>query len=227
MRIRGTLRCDPIGVQNAVGIVTTCIAIAALAVTSSAQTGQSPKRTWCGDSPVNFSHPDYLQTPVGIVIVQLPQGWKVARRETGLFYFTQNDESYQAAHTLMYIHVETLETKLDQAVASDEVSFKARCSSADIKTLPPADLLEHGCARVTQTFECRASPRYVDLATKLAIQGLLMDVVLSADSQADIDKHRKEYDELLRHLTVLIQPRAKNGGDAAYRLANDLPAGSL
>jgi len=49
----------------------------------------------------------------------------------------------------------------------------------------------------------RKQKPYVDLATKISIGGLLVNVVLSADATAEIEKYRKDYEFLLKHLTIV------------------------
>ena len=64
--------------------------------------------------------------------------------------------------------------------------------------------MEQGCQAVTQVFVCnRKQKPYVDLVTKIAIGGRLVNVVLSSDSAAEIERYRKDYDYLLKHLALV------------------------
>ena len=44
---------------------------------------------------------------------------------------------------------------------------------------------------------------YVDLVTKIDFNGSLLNIVLSADTTADISHYRKDYDFVLQHLTMI------------------------
>ena len=53
-------------------------------------------------------------------------------------------------------------------------------------------------------FHCeRKQGAYVDLATKISIRGLLLNVVLSSDSAEEISRYKKDYEFLLKHLALV------------------------
>jgi len=104
----------------------------------------------------------------------------------------------------MYVNVELLPSSLERAVQNDIQSFQKSCAELGVQNLKPAELLEEGCERTTQLFSCRKKDgSYIDLSTKIAIRGLLLNVVLSADTANEISKYRDDYDYILRHLTVV------------------------
>jgi hypothetical protein len=43
----------------------------------------------------------------------------------------------------------------------------------------------------------------VELVTKISIGGLLLDVVISGETKAEIEVYRKDYQFLLDHLTLV------------------------
>jgi|NGEPerStandDraft_6_1074524.scaffolds.fasta_scaffold81645_2 hypothetical protein len=168
-----------------------------------AQTLGSPNIPECGKAKVVLSNPEYLKTAEGIVVVEPPSGWFLDKIRDGPFYFIKRGESYSSARTLMYINVERLEGPLQTAVQNDARSFKEKCQGAEIEDRPNPQLLEQGCASKTQLFSCqRKQNAYVDLVTKIAFNGLLLNVVLSGDTAPEISKHEEDYKFLLMHLTL-------------------------
>jgi hypothetical protein len=175
-----------------------------IAPTARAQSTESRPVAECGKAKVQLANPQYLTTAGGIVVVELPDGWVLDGNRKGIFYFLKRGEDYNSARTLMYVNVERLEESLDRAVQKDRRSFQKNCDSADVKDLAKPKLLEQGCESKTQLFFCqRKQNPYVDLVTKISIDGLLLNVVLSADSPSEVSSYRKDYDFVLGHLTVV------------------------
>jgi len=174
----------------------------ALAVCAGAQTAATTAK--CGKPPTLPLHPDYLlSSDQGTLMVESPRGWVLDRGQHGPFYFVQRGETYDNARTLMYINVEPLDDSLRRAVQRDTQSFGKDCQRVEVRDLQAAELLESACPRVTQMFSCvRPRNPYVDLVTKIAIHGALLNVVLSADNAAEIARHRADYDFLLKHMTM-------------------------
>jgi len=144
------------------------------------------------------------------VAVELPEGWVLDRNRNGAFYFLKRGESYQSARTLMYVNVEALDKSLENAIRKDTQSFQKNCHPSEIKDLAKPRLLEEGCESKTQMFSCRREQNpYVDLVTKISIDNLLLNVVLSADDAGEISRYRKDYDSVLMHLTVVKSERAQ------------------
>jgi len=158
----------------------------------------------CGKAKVHLANPQYLTTAGGIVAVELPDGWIFDANRKGVFYFLKRGEDYKSARTLMYVNVEKLEGPLDGAVQRDKQAFQKNCGATEVKDLARPALLERGCESRTQLFSCqRKQNPYVDLVTKISIDGLLLNVVLSADSATEISGYRRDYDFVLAHLTVV------------------------
>lgn len=169
-----------------------------------AQTLGSPNTPECGKAKVTLSDPEHLITAEGIVVVQPPSGWFLDKTRNGPFYFIKRGENYSSARTLMYINVEHLDVPLQTAVHNDARSFKEKCKGAEIEDRPNSQLLEQGCASKTQLFSCRRTQNaYVDLVTKIAINGFLLNVVLSTDTAPEISKYGEDYKFLLKHLTMI------------------------
>jgi hypothetical protein len=158
----------------------------------------------CGSAKVHLTSPVYLRAAEAIVVVQLPPGWLLDKSHRGPFFFVRKGENYNTASTLMYINVQSLPYSLSRAVQEDTQSAEKSCDKLRVRNLAPADLLEEGCDRVTQEFSCqRKTGSYVDLVTKIGIRGLLLNVVLSADSALEISKYKDDYKYLLSHLTLV------------------------
>jgi hypothetical protein len=125
-------------------------------------------------------------------------------KRNGVFYFVKRGESYQNARTLMYVNVEALDKSLENSVQKDMQSFQKDCHPSEIKDLAKPGLLEEGCESKTQMFSCqRKQNPYVDLVTKISIENLLLNVVLSADDEGEISRYRKDYGSVLMHLAVV------------------------
>ncbi len=130
--------------------------------------------------------------------------WVLDKSRKQPFYFFKNGENYESARTLIYINVERLEVPFSQAVRNDVKSSESSCRPSSVRDEGKPDLLESGCDATTQLFTCdRKSKSYVDLTTKISIGGLLLNVVLSADTMSEIEKYRKDYNFLLKHLALV------------------------
>lgn len=104
----------------------------------------------------------------------------------------------------MYINVEQMEVPFRQAVQNDMKSFQSSCKQSDVREQEKPELLESGCEATTQLFTCIRKPKtYVELATKISIGGLLLNIVLSAETMTELKKYKKDYEFLLRHLTIV------------------------
>jgi len=169
-----------------------------------AQDARSYSVPECGKAKVHLANPQYLTTAGGIVAVELPDGWVLDANRKGVFYFLKRGDDYKSARTLMYVNVEKLDGPLDGAVQKDKQSFQKNCDATEVKDLAKPTLLEQGCESRTQLFSCqRKQNPYVDLVTKISVDGLLLNVVLSADTADEISSYRKDYDFVLGHLTVV------------------------
>jgi len=158
----------------------------------------------CGKAKVVLANPQYLTMSAGIAAVELPEGWVLDANRNGVFYFLKRGENYNTARTLMYVNVEKLDDSLERAVQRDRQSFQKNCDTADVKDLAKPTMLEQGCESRAQLFSCqRKQNPYVDLVTKISIDGLLLNVVLSADAADEISSYKKDYDFVLKHLTVV------------------------
>jgi hypothetical protein len=185
-------------------VLGTSIVLALAGSVAWAQGPASGATAACGKAKVHLSNPNYLTTTDGIVVVETPQGWGLDRARKGPpFYFFKRGEKYEDARTLMYINVERLETSLQRAVDNDVHSFHTSCGSSPVQHLSKLELLENGCESSTQLFICdRKQKPYVDLVTKISIGGLLLNVVLSSDATSEISRYKKDYEDLLKHLTL-------------------------
>jgi len=138
------------------------------------------------------------------VVVELPDGWVLDGKRNGVFYLLRRGENYNSARTLMYVNVEKLDESLEHAVLKDRQSFQKNCDATEVKDLEKPRLLEQGCESKTQWFFCRRKVNpYVDLVTKISIDNLLLNVVLSADNESQVSTFRKDYDFVLLHLTLV------------------------
>jgi hypothetical protein len=169
-----------------------------------AQNSTAASTAACGKAKVSLANPEYLTTPLGIVAVEPPPTWSLDKSRKNPFYFFRHGENYENAKTLIYINVERLEVPFHRAVQNDKESFQGHCHSSRVQDVSKPELLEQGCEATTQMFFCdREQKPYVDLTTKISIGGLLVNVVLSADDTAEIEKYRKDYESLLKHLTIV------------------------
>jgi hypothetical protein len=182
-----------------------CLAVVAFATTVTwAQKAVGRTIPTCGEVKVTLGHPEYLTTIAGIVIAEAPPRWALDKARQNPFFFFKHGENYDNARTLMYIRVERLDVPLQRAVENDQRSFQERGNNCEVRDLARAPLLERGCESRTQLFLCNGGRKpYVDLVTKISIKGLLLNVVLSADTISEISKYRDDYNFLLQHLTLV------------------------
>ena len=104
----------------------------------------------------------------------------------------------------MYINVQRLDSSFEQALKNDERDFRQRDPSVQIVNEPQPEILEVGCPVKTQRFVYqREQKTYVDQVTKIGIGDLLLNVVLSSDSKAEIARYQRDYEFLLKHLALV------------------------
>jgi hypothetical protein len=176
-----------------------------LSMTLPAAEGQGPAAsTPCGKAKVHMGNPVYLTTSLGIVAVELPQGWALDATRKNPFYFLKSGERYESARTLMYINIERLDVPFQRAVETDAHTFSEGCQPSRIEDAAQPDILGQGCEKKTQMFLCeRKQGAYADLGTKISVGGLLLNVVLSADNAEEISRYRKDHEFLLKHLALV------------------------
>jgi hypothetical protein len=167
--------------------------------------GKSPASSDpCGKAKVALSNPKYLTVSTVTIAVELPPGWALETTRKNPFYFLKSGEKYENARTLMYANVERLDGLFENAVQKDKHTFSESCRPSQIEDQAKPDILEAGCESKTQIFRCeKQKGAYIDLATKISVGGLLLNVVLSADNEAEILRNRKEYEFLLKHLALV------------------------
>lgn len=104
----------------------------------------------------------------------------------------------------MYVNVERLEVPFCNAVQNDAESFQSNCQPSTVREEKKPELLERGCEAITQLFSCNRRPNaFVELVTKISIGGLLLNVVISGETRAEVEVYRKDYQFLLDHLTLV------------------------
>jgi hypothetical protein len=158
----------------------------------------------CGKAKVHLDNPVYMFTSKTIIAIEPPPGWASgATRKNPLFFF-RSGEKYETARTVMYVRIERLDSPFQSAVERDARTFSEGCQPSRIEDVGQLDILEEGCERKTQIFFCgRKQGTQVDLDTKIAIGGLLINVVLSSDSSEEISRYKKDYEFLLKHLALV------------------------
>jgi hypothetical protein len=160
--------------------------------------------TACGKTPVKFSNPQYFTTPQGIIVFSAPNGWHLDSSQHRQAYLIKDGETYERARALIYMAVEPLEVSLEQAAKNDTEELKSKCAILSVTNLPPATLMDGDCDRVTQMFDCnKPTGSYIDLDTKIAFNGVLLNIVLSGDKKGDITDNQEAYTFLLRHVTLV------------------------
>jgi hypothetical protein len=158
----------------------------------------------CGKAKVTLDHPEYLTNAIGVVAAEPPPGWVLDKSRKQPFYFFKRGENYESARTMMYVNVERLEVPFRNAVQNDAKSFQSNCQRSTVQEEKKPELLERGCEAITQLFSCnRNLNRFVELVTKISIGGLLLNVVISGETKAEIEVYRKDYQFLLDHLTLV------------------------
>jgi hypothetical protein len=181
------------------------LALFVFSIAFQAAEGQHPTvPALCGEAKVTLGNPVYLTTSLGMVTLEPPQGWALDKARENPFYLLKSGEKYESARTLIYINIERLEVPFQRAIQSDARAFSESCQPSRIQDVDQPEILEQGCERKAQMFFCeRKQGAYVDLATKISVEGLLLNIVLSADSTAEISRYRKDYDYLLKHLALV------------------------
>lgn len=176
-----------------------------LSMTLPAAEGQGPAAsTPCGKAKVHMGNPVYLIDSTVIVAVEPPPGWALDPARKNPFFFLKPGEKYESARTVMYVRIEQLDGPFQSAVQKDERSFAESCQPLRIEEPAQPEILERGCEKKTQMFFCeRKQKPYVDLDTKIAIGGLLLNVVLSSDSAEEISQYKKDYEFMLKNITLV------------------------
>jgi len=158
----------------------------------------------CGAVEAQANNHIYLGANEVTIAIRLPDGWWLNSRSRYPFYFLLQGDSYESAHTYMYITVEALEGTFDQSIDADVATYKQYCSELNVESLPGTSLFEQGCENRTQKFTCnKQQESYVDVITNINFFGSLVHVALSADTSADIEHYRNDYDFLLKHLVMI------------------------
>ena len=158
----------------------------------------------CGKAKIQIANPKYLVISSAIVAAEAPNGWNLDVTKKNPFYFLKTGEKFESARTLMYVNIERLDDSLQNAIQRDEQVFKKGCPASRIEETSQPEILEQGCEKKTQIFYCeRKQGAYVDLVTKISINGLVINVVLTADNAAEITRYRQDYEQLLRHLALV------------------------
>jgi hypothetical protein len=179
------------------------VAIALLMAVPQVKAQGSAASPACGKAKVHMANPLYLTLPQVIVAIEPPQGWVLDQSRKNPFYLLKTGEKYNTARTLIYINIQRLDGPFQSAVENDESTFKESCKQSRIEDVDQLEILEQGCQRKTQIFRCeKPQGGWVDLATKISIDGLLLNVVLSADNMQEIARYRKDYEHLLKHLAL-------------------------
>jgi hypothetical protein len=177
------------------------LCVAALPV---AEAQNAPASAGCGTAKVNMGSPLYLTTQAGIFAVELPHGWVLDKTKSNPFFLIKAGETYQNARTLMYINVQRLDATFSDAVKRDEETFRESCRESRIQDATKLEILERGCESKTQTFFCDKKPgAYVDFATKISLSGLLVNVVLSGDTEVETARYKMDYEFVLKHLALV------------------------
>jgi len=68
-----------------------------------AQNSTASNTAACGKAKVSLANPEYLTTPLGIVVVEPPPAWALDKSRKHPFYFFRRGENYENAKTLIYI----------------------------------------------------------------------------------------------------------------------------
>jgi hypothetical protein len=182
------------------------VAIALLMATLQVKAQGPAASAACGKAKVHMANPLYLTLPQVIAAIEPPQGWVLDETRKNPFYLLKAGEKYESARTLIYINIQMLDGPFQSAVENDERSFKESCKQSRIEDMEQFEILEQGCQRKTQIFRCeKPQGGWVDLATKISIDGLLLNVVLSADNMEEIARYRKDYEHLLMHLALVAR----------------------
>jgi hypothetical protein len=169
------------------------------------QAQNSAPNPGCGKARVSIAADSFLILNNALIAVELPSGWVRDESKSNPFFFLLAGDRYESARTLMYVRVQELGSSFEQAVKNDERDFRQSNPSVQILDDPQLEILEKGCPTKTQRFVYRSKQKtYVDQVTKIGINGLLLNVVLSSDSEAEIARYEKDYEFLLRHLGLVM-----------------------
>ena len=159
----------------------------------------------CGKTEASIADPTYLILSSAVIAVELPSGWVRKEKKSNPFFLLRVGDRDESARTLMYINVQRLDSSFEQTVKNDDRDFRQSDPSAQILDGPQLEILEKGCPAKTQRFVYRWKQKtYVDQVTKIGINGLLLNVVLSSDSEAEITRYEKDYEFLLKHLALVM-----------------------
>jgi hypothetical protein len=155
----------------------------------------------CGRTEVHFANPEYYTSTLGIIAIEPPKGWFHDTTQKDPFYLIRRGENHENAKTVIYVSVELLTVTFDEAVQNDAKGFRQGCEKPSVDKIRTPDLLEKGCKAATHVFTCaKKKGSHIDLDTKIAIRGILVKVVLSAETQSEIETYRSDYNYLLQHL---------------------------
>jgi hypothetical protein len=178
--------------------------VAAIPLVPAVHAQASTSSVGCGKANVSMANPTYLSAGSVILAVELPSGWLREEKKSNPFFLLRVGDRYESAPTLMYINVQRLDSSFEQAVKNDERDFRQSDPSAQILDEPAPAVLEAGCPVNTQRFVYQHEQKtYIDQVTKIGIDGLLLNVVLSSDSEAEITRYQKDYMFLLQHLALV------------------------
>ena len=157
-----------------------------------------------GAVEVQAEKPIYLASNEVTIAIKLPDGWSLDSKNKYPFYFWLKGDSYESAHTYMYITVEAMEVTFEQSINADISTYKQYCSELNIENLPTTSLLKQDFENRTQIFSCnKQQESYVDVITIINFNGSLVHVVLSADTSNEIEHYRNDYEFLLKHLIMI------------------------
>jgi len=175
----------------------------------SAAPAQKPAhRPECGKTVVSIADATLLTFSDGVIAIELPSGWVRDESKSNPFFLLRAGDHYESARTLMYIHVQDLDGSFEQAVKRDQRDFLRNDHSAQILDDPPLEVLEKGCPVKTQRFLYRSNQKnYIDQVTKIGINGLLLNVVLSSERSAEIARYENDYEFLLKHIGLVMHTR--------------------
>jgi hypothetical protein len=169
-----------------------------------AESQRSAAYSKCGKTEEKLDNAIFLIAPPVMLAVTAPPGWALYEKEKNPFIFLRPGDKYETARTVMYVRIERLDPPFQSAVERDARSFNENCQPSKIEDVAQLEIMEKDCERKTQMFFCgtKQGPQ-VDLDTKIAIGGFLLNVVLSSDSAEEISRYKKDYEFLLKHLAFV------------------------
>lgn len=171
--------------------------------TPMAESQSSTAYSKCGKTEEKLDNAIFLIAPPVMLAATAPPGWGLYENKKNPFFFLKPGDKYETARTVMYVRIERLDDSLQNAVERDARTFNETCQPSRIEDVAQLEIMEKGCERKTQMFFCgtKHGPQ-VDLDTKIAIEGFLLNVVLSSDSEEEISRYKKDYEFLLKHLAL-------------------------